>query len=557
MEVEQPKAGLERRRRFRYVAALALLTLLAAGLRFYRLGDYPGGYDQDEVICVYDAWSLLTTGQEHHGDRWPLNSRQFGDYPSSLPTYWTMLFVALMGPIPLATRVACACVNVAAVPFFGLLATRLFRSRAAGLFAAALLAVAPWALFLSRCSFSPGFITFFQVAALWLLHRLLTGQGARVRSYGMAVGVGVMLFLWTHEFLSQYLFAPFLIGAAMLIWWRRNARLIFTAGGVYSLLMLAAILVRFQIPAASGRVQSHSILFADHPVRIFLLNYLQYHSFQFLFDAPAMLPLQQIPGVAHISHLLAPLYALGWLVLAAAVIAPGGLRRRLGLPDAPAECDHWRRSALWIIVWMALAPVSGALFRQTLYTARVTHLLVGVLLVIAFGCTAVWHGLQRLPLRLAAPAFAVLFAAYLGVQTVKTAQALVRTNPFFKEYFQYGVPEVVQYLARQTDVRSVHFPPLHQGYAYYLLFTPVHPATLNHALVSPSLQNDSKTWRYLRVSSLDKYRFDERLDPGDVAVHAELRHQVRDRDRIWFDLYERDGNWFVMPHKAPATGLSP
>jgi hypothetical protein len=28
-----------------------------------------------------------------------------------------------------------------------------------------------------------------------------------------------------------------------------------------------------------------------------------------------------------------------------------------------------------------------------------------------------------------------------------------------------------------------------------------------------------------------------------------LRHQVRDRDRIWYDLYEREGDWYVLPHE--------
>jgi len=148
-----------------YVTALGLITLLGMALRVYKLGEYPTGYSQDEVVCVYDAWSLLTTGAEHHGERWPLNSRQFGDYPAAIPTYLTMPFVALLGPTAIATRWPCALLNAAAVFFLGLLAGRLFRCRAVGVCAAALLAVSPWNLYFSRCSFSPGFVTFFQVAA--------------------------------------------------------------------------------------------------------------------------------------------------------------------------------------------------------------------------------------------------------------------------------------------------------------------------------------------------------------------------------------------------------
>jgi len=526
--------------------ALLLITLLGAGLRLYKLGDYPGGFGVDETCGAYDAWSLLTTGREHHGDFWPLSSRQFGDYPPSTPTFLTIPFVALLGPTMIATRLPCALLNAAAVFFFGLLASRLFRSRAIGLFAAVLLAVVPWNIYFSRFAVSVGYITFFQIVALWMLHRLLVREKEYKHPYVMAAVVGFMFFMWTHEYPSQYLFAPFLIGVGMLIWCRKNWGLIFMAGGVYSVLMLAAIVVRLKIPAASGRIQVHSILVADHPVWEFLSNYREYLSFKFLFNAPAMEIYQQIPKVAHINHFLGSYYVVGLIALAAAAIIPGRLLRLLGRPDGPTEVDHVRRSALWVIAWLLLAPVPGALFVQHMYTARVTHLLLGVVLVAALGGAVVWYLLKRLPLKFAAPAFAVLFSAYLGMSTAKCAHRLVQANPFFKYYFQYGLPEVMRYLAQQPDVRSVKFPRVLQGYIYHLLFTPVHPSRLNYEEVTPPQPKDPSQWRYVVVPRMGNYYFEQSLDPVEVAKNATLRHQISDKDGVWFDIYERDGNWFVL-----------
>jgi len=528
-----------------YITTLVLITLLGAGLRLYKLGDYPGGFGQDEAVGTYDAWSLLTTGREHHGDVWPLSSRQFGDYPPSTPTFLTIPFVALLGPTELATRLPCALFNAFAVFFFGLLATRLFRSEAAGLFAAALLAVSPWNIYFSRFAVSVGFITFFQVTAMWMLHRLLTREKEYSHPYLMAAAVGFMLFMWTHEYLSQYLFAPFIIGIAMLLWCRNNWRLIFTIGGVYSVFMIAAILVRLQVPAASGRIQVHSILYAGHPVWEFLANYREYHSFLFLFNAPLMEPLQQIPKVAHINHFLSSYYIIGLAALIASVIAPAGALRLLGRPGPEAEAGSFRRAALLVIAWLVLAPVSGALFVQRMYTARVTHLLLGVLLVSGFGCAVAWHLLKRIPVKFVAPAFVVFFAAYLGMSTVKCANRFVQANPYFKMHFQYGMPEVMRYLAQQTNVRSVTFPRMLQGYIYHLLFTPVHPRDLDYREVSPVFPKEGQ-WKYAVVHRVGNYLFEQDLNPDEVAKFAALRHQVRDRESIWFDLYEHDGNWFVV-----------
>lgn len=535
-----------------YALLLTLLTLMAAGLRLYKLGDYPGGFGQDEAVVTYDAWSLLTTGCEHHGEKWPLNMRQYGDYCPGATTYYTMPLVALLGPTVLAARLTSALFNIAAIPFFALLATRLFRSRAIGVFAAALLAVSPWNLYFSRWATNPCFVTFFLVATLWMLHRLLTGNAGRGRSYAMAALTGVMIFLWTHEYLSEYLFAPFLVGFAMLLWSRQNWGRILVAGGVYALLMLAVIAERLQSTGANGRLFVDSIFIMNNPLRLFWDGYWDCHSFTFLFNAPRMRPLHQIPTVSHINHALAPIYVLGLATLAAALLWPRKLLQLLGRPDTPEESRHWRHSALLVAVWLALAPLCNALFIQRMYTARMPHLLVGVLLVTALGCSVIWDLLRRLKGRLGrlAPlALVVVLSLYLAQQVLKTKEALFRFNNFFKEYFQYGAPDVMRYLAAQPDVKTVRFNTLNQGYIYHLLFTPVPPAKLNRAEVTNRMTGDGRKWTYAHVNQVGNYYFNQPLDPAEVARSAHLRHQVRDAaGTVWFDLYEQDGNWFVLFH---------
>lgn len=532
-----------------FLATLLLLMLLGAGLRLYKLGDYPGGFGQDEAVVLYDAWSLLTTGADHHGARWPLNAREFGDFPSALPSYEILPFVALMGPTELAIRLPCALLNMVAIPLFGLLMYHLFRSHAAGLFAAALLAVSPWNIFYSRWAVSPGFVTFFQVAGLYLLIRLLTRQDHRMRVYGSAILTGFMLFLWTHQYLSQYFVAPLMIASAFLLWNRTNWTKILVSGGVYSLFMLLAMATRAHNPSTIGRLHKGCIFFGDKAWPNFWHNYWDYQSLIYLFNAPVMLPLQQIPGVAHIQHSLAPLYVIGLITLFTAALAPRRLLAWLGRPNDNEATAHWRKAALWMLAGVLFAPVVGAIFTEEMYTARMTHMLTQALMVTALGCASIWYALRRLPLRAAAPVFAVAMAVYLGQSVIKTSRGLTRSNLFLKHYLQQGVADTMRLLAQQPHVRSVRLPRLFQGYIYHLLFTPVPPRELNHAEVSPPLPSPDERWYYDRIDRLGKYFFDQDPDGSSIAGNYTLRHQVRDNDKIWYDLYERNGDWVVLRHE--------
>lgn len=541
---------LARQRSNGFFLALALITLLGAGLRLVKIGDYPGGFGQDEAVNLYDAWSLLTTGTEHHGTPWPLNTGQFGDYPSALQSYLTIPFVALLGPTELAARLPCALLNTLAIPLFSMLLYHLFRCRTAALFAAALLATSPWNIFFSRWAVSPGFVTFFQVAGLLLMIRLLTTRATGTRLYGIALLTGFTLFMWTHQYLSQYFFAPLMIGIGFLLWSRSNWSRVLVAGGTYSLFMILAIAHRVTNPSTAGRFSRESVFFTDTPWHMFCQHYGEYLSFGFLFNSPKMLPLHQIPGVAHIQHLLSPFYLLGLGVLIAAALTPRRLLQALRLPDTPDNCTHWRLVSIWMLLGLIIAPVTGAVFIQDYYTSRMTHLLTQVTLITALGCTACWYLLKRIPRRSVALFFVAVFSIYLAFSTVKTAKGLARGNLFLKGWLQQGLPDVMRYLAKQPDIRSVQFPRLMQGYIYHLLFSPIHPASLNRAEVALPPPSPNQRWNYANIEMVGTYNFFPDMDPNSIAANYTLRHEVRDNTGlVWYRLYEKHGDWYVLKNK--------
>ena len=79
-------------------AALIALALVAGiGLRVARLDKVPPALNQDEACDGYDAYSILTTGRDHHGNFMPIVMQGFNDYRMPLLQYSLVPLVGMFG----------------------------------------------------------------------------------------------------------------------------------------------------------------------------------------------------------------------------------------------------------------------------------------------------------------------------------------------------------------------------------------------------------------------------------------------------------------------------
>ncbi|MDP2789752.1 MAG: hypothetical protein Q8O51_01355 [bacterium] len=129
------------------------IILLAVALRFVELHGVPYGVNQDEADRGFEAYSLLKTGHDQHGNRWPLTLEAFSkqrDNASAISAYAALPTVALLGPTLFAVRLPSAFAGTIAVIVTMLLGYQLSKRWAVGLLAGFFLAVSPWHLTLSR-----------------------------------------------------------------------------------------------------------------------------------------------------------------------------------------------------------------------------------------------------------------------------------------------------------------------------------------------------------------------------------------------------------------------
>src|SRR6202158_4635509 len=76
---------------------IALALIVGVGVRVARLDKMPPALNQDEACDGYDAYSILTTGRDHHGNFMPIVMQGFNDYRMPLFQYSLVPLVGAFG----------------------------------------------------------------------------------------------------------------------------------------------------------------------------------------------------------------------------------------------------------------------------------------------------------------------------------------------------------------------------------------------------------------------------------------------------------------------------
>lgn len=130
---------------------LILLILILAGfLRLTWLASIPSGLHSDEAAFGYNSYSLLLTGKDEYGKFLPLSLKSFGDYKAAIYSYLDIPFIAAFGLNEFAVRLPTAIVGILLVLVIYGVAKRLTNNQSIAIITAALSAISPIAIFISR-----------------------------------------------------------------------------------------------------------------------------------------------------------------------------------------------------------------------------------------------------------------------------------------------------------------------------------------------------------------------------------------------------------------------
>lgn len=153
---------------------LIVIIFVAFLLRFYKVTEIPPALTWDEVSIGYNAWSIWNTGKDEHGRLLPLDTFiAYGDYKPPVSIYLTAPFVGLLGLNELSVRLPVVIVSTVTILLTYALVKVLFSTykftKRFALLTAAVLAVSPWHINISRAGFEAVIALFFVVLGVLII----------------------------------------------------------------------------------------------------------------------------------------------------------------------------------------------------------------------------------------------------------------------------------------------------------------------------------------------------------------------------------------------------
>lgn len=137
---------------------LLLIFLIGLFLRTVNLASFPLEFHSREALIGWRAKSLLELGRDEMGRKWPFIFSTFDGYQLPLTTYILVPFVGLFGLNPFLVRLPFALIgSIAILALFGIVRFLLPRNKKMAYWSALILAINPWAVFLSRNTSSVNF----------------------------------------------------------------------------------------------------------------------------------------------------------------------------------------------------------------------------------------------------------------------------------------------------------------------------------------------------------------------------------------------------------------
>src|SRR3972149_4918131 len=236
--------------------ALILILLIAAFLRLWRLDSYPA-LNADEAAIGYNAYSLIETGKDEHGNPWPIHFQSFNDYKPGLYFYLVLPFVKALGLTEFAVRIPSALLGVGTVIVLYFLVRELFKNERLAMLSSLFLAISPWHIHFSRGGWEVNVATFFMTLGL-----LFFIKGLKNPKFFLLSTLGFVLSLYTYH-ASRVVVPRLILGLGLI--YRKEIKPNFKKIALSGLIALV-LLLPLGLDFAKGEARSRAAgvgLFAD------------------------------------------------------------------------------------------------------------------------------------------------------------------------------------------------------------------------------------------------------------------------------------------------------
>jgi 4-amino-4-deoxy-L-arabinose transferase-like glycosyltransferase len=149
---------------------ILIIIFLALLIRGINIWQFPS-LNPDEAALGYNAYSLLETGLDEHGNSWPLHFKSFGDYKPGGYVYLALPFIKLFGLNILSVRLPNLIFSLLTIYLLYKLVLILSKSESISLLSALVLTLSPWHIHFSRGAWEANTSLFFIVWGSYLFFK--------------------------------------------------------------------------------------------------------------------------------------------------------------------------------------------------------------------------------------------------------------------------------------------------------------------------------------------------------------------------------------------------
>lgn len=499
---------------------LIFILILAAFLRFFKLGDYPPSLNWDEISIGYTVNSILETGKDEWGEPPGLAFRSFGDYKPPLYFYLDLIFVKTLGLNPLSVRLPSAIFSTLLVLTVYYLVRTLFNNEKLALISSFVLAVSPWAIHMGRPAFESSLMCF-----VFTLGTLFFIKGLKKEKYfllsALFFGLSLVAYHSSRVILPPFLFGLFLIYKKSLL---PITKIKVISSVIFLIFFIAVLPMLFSVKGQSrfsqvsitadtgaitrnyeNRFQSFlpapiAKLVYNRPVLFFsdfLKNLLGYFSNEFLF----------IRGGVWGTHTIYNIPTFGVLFLFEAPFFFFGLYFLFKKNNSASKL---------ILLWLFTAPFAAALTQQGGHPLRASTLTPVLQIIVALGILSAfkwpWHKLTKALLIICYNFFPFLFLVYYFSVYPRE----------YAEVWQYQYKEAIDYVKTVEDkydniIITKHYGEPQIFLAYYKNIPPKDYQANREEFLR--YEKEDRPW----LDQIEKYKFQkyifQYIEKEDLKSH--------------------------------------
>lgn len=458
---------------------LLILIILIIGflLRASWLEKSPSSVNWDEAALGYNAYSILKTGADEYGQKWPITLRSFDDYKGAIYSYFTIPFIAINGLSASSVRMASALAGTGLILLAFLIGKKLFNFRV-GMGAMIAVAFSPMMILFSRTAFEANLALFWLMCGVWLI--------LKEKKKGKLLLGYLFLVLSMYTYHTEKIVAPLVILISLIDVWKRE--------GIKPTLLLFGLTTLPAISLVTTLIWGGGVSRLTHTSIAKLWPFIPEYGFQNLITLPYYL-VNELLGRLMAVFSPATLFIRGSSEPGQKLIETGILPLTLAVPWIVGWYEVIKRNKKeiwgWMGVWLIVTLISWNWFS-----------LVRSLPAIFWHCLVIGIGIDQLLSVNKKKLFIFIFTTLFLIEAVYTTNAVWMSLPAYQAGdYQPGMEQMVEEVMKiEKDYDRVIIDSSQaQPYIFTLFYSRFDPAEyqkLSQELTTDELKEHTRMGKF-------------------------------------------------------------